>query len=83
MTEPTQTEIRLEEPHDHDAVDEVVRAAFLSEFGSTSEVELVHTMRERGELVGDLTLVAEAAGEVVGYIALSEEVRARRIPHIS
>jgi predicted N-acetyltransferase YhbS len=44
MTETTAIEIRPEEPNDHDAVDEVVRAAFLAEFGSTSEVELADSI---------------------------------------
>jgi putative acetyltransferase len=65
-------EIRPETQHDHAAVDEIVRAAFLAEFGSTSEVGLVQTMRERGELVTDLTLVAVEDGTVVGYVAMSE-----------
>ena len=53
-------------------VDEVVRAAFLAEFGSTSEVDLVRALRERGELIGELTLVALIADQIVGYIAFSE-----------
>ena len=32
----------------------------LSEFGSTSEVDLVRNLRRRGELVGDLTLAYES-----------------------
>lgn len=72
MKEPPEIDIRPEDPADHDRVDDIVRAAFLAEFGSTSEVDLVRTLRDRGELVGDLTLVAVVADEIIGYIALSE-----------
>lgn len=64
--------IRPETPDDLDAIDRVIGAAFLAEFGSTSEVGLVRTMRDRGELVADLTLVALRAQEVVGHLAMSE-----------
>lgn len=64
--------IRPEVAGDEGAIDAVVSAAFLQQFGSDSEVGLVRTMRARGELVPSLTLVAEAAGEIVGFIAFSE-----------
>lgn len=54
--------IRPETPDDLDAIDRVIGAAFLAEFGSTSEVGLVRTMRDRGELVADLTLDGNTAG---------------------
>lgn len=72
MTIEPAVEIRSERDEDHPAVDEIVGAAFLAEFGSTSEVSLVRAMRDRGELVADLTLVAVERGVVVGYIAMSE-----------
>jgi putative acetyltransferase len=65
-------EIRPERPGDHARVDDVVRAAFMAEFNSASEVDLVRALRQRGELIGDLTLVAVVAGQIVGYIAFSE-----------
>ncbi len=64
--------IRPEAPGDEAAIDAVVSAAFLQQFGSDSEVGLVRTLRARGELVPEVTLVAEAEGEVVGFIAFSE-----------
>jgi putative acetyltransferase len=63
---------RPEQPGDEDAIDEVVAAAFEREFGSTAEVALVRNLRDRGELVDDLTLVAEVDGRVVGHVAFSE-----------
>jgi predicted N-acetyltransferase YhbS len=70
--EPLEVEVRPECPDDHHGVDGVVRAAFLAEFGSTAEVDLVRSLRARGELVGELTLVATTADQIVGYIAFSE-----------
>lgn len=64
--------IRPAVPADEEAIDAVVRDAFLAEFGSDGEVGLVHALRDRGELVADLTLVAELDGRVVGFIAFSE-----------
>ena len=64
--------LRPETTDDIDAIDRVVRAAFLAEFGSTAEVGLVRTMRDRGELVADLTVVALRADAVIGHLAMSE-----------
>lgn len=64
--------IRPEAPGDEEAVDAVVRDAFMHQFGSDSEAGLVRTLRARGELVADLTLVAELDGRVIGFIAFSE-----------
>lgn len=64
--------LRPEQPEDTDDVDDVVRHAFAGEFGSDGEVELVRTLRGRGELVADLTLVATLDEQIVGYVALSE-----------
>lgn len=64
--------IRPEAPGDEEAIDAIVRDAFLQQFGSDSEVGLVRTMRDRGELVAEVTLVAERDGQVVGFIAFSE-----------
>jgi putative acetyltransferase len=65
-------EIRLEAPGDEEAIDDVVREAFLRQFGSESEVGLVRALRGRGELVPELTLVATIDDHVVGFIAFSE-----------
>lgn len=64
--------IRPEAPGDEEAIDEVVRDAFMQQFGSDSEVLLVRNLRDRGELVPDLTLVAVRNSRVVGFIAFSE-----------
>jgi putative acetyltransferase len=64
--------IRPEAPGDEDAIDEVVRAAFMQQFGSDSEVGLVRNLRSRGELVPESTLVATIDGHIVGFIAFSE-----------
>ena len=64
--------VRPERPGDFEAIDEIVSAAFLAEFGSTTEAELIRSMRERKELIGDLTLVAEIDERIVGHIAFSE-----------
>lgn len=69
---PDGVSIRAETPDDAAAIDEIVSAAFIAEFGTTDEAELIRTMRERGELVADLTLVAELDGRIVGHIAFSE-----------
>ncbi len=64
--------VRAEAPGDEDAIDAVVSKAFLQQLGSDSEVYLVRNLRSRGELVPDLTLVAELDARVVGFIAFSE-----------
>lgn len=71
MIRPSIT-IRPEQPGDFDAIDEIVSAAFLAEFGTTTEAALVRTMRARGQLIPELTMVAEEHGVVVGHIAFSE-----------
>ncbi len=68
-------QLRPEQPSDCAAIDEIVRSAFWLEFASTSEVPLVQTLRERDELVRELTLVALEDNVVVGYIAMSEVTR--------
>lgn len=64
--------IRPAAPGDEAAIDVVVEQAFVAEFGSASEVDLVRTLRHRGDLVAELTLVAVDEGSVVGFIAFSE-----------
>jgi putative acetyltransferase len=64
--------VRPERADDFEAIDEIVAAAFLAEFGTTTEVALIRTMRERGELIPELALVAEVDGAVVGHAAFSE-----------
>jgi predicted N-acetyltransferase YhbS len=69
---PDDISVRTEAPDDAAGIDAVVSEAFVAEFGTADEVELIRTMRERGELVADLTLVAELDGNIVGHIAFSE-----------
>lgn len=71
MADVVEVRVRPEDPDDVDAIDRVVGEAFLTEFGSTSEVTLVRTMRARGELVADLTLVALLDDDILGHLAMS------------
>lgn len=64
--------VREEAPGDVEAIDAVVRDAFMHQFASDSEVGLVRELRGRGELIPELTLVAELDGRVIGFIAFSE-----------
>jgi putative acetyltransferase len=72
IVRPDAVSVRPEAPTDAMAIDEIVSTAFLAEFGTTTESALIRTMRERGELVADLTLVAEQHGRIIGHIAFSE-----------
>jgi putative acetyltransferase len=65
--------IRPEAPGDEEAIDSIVRRAFMQQFGSDSEVGLVRNLRSRSELVPELALVAHLAdGLPIGFIAFSE-----------
>ncbi|SIS64436.1 GNAT family N-acetyltransferase [Paracoccus saliphilus] len=57
--------IRPELPSDRDAIDALLRATF----GGGDEARLVAELRRQGDL--SLSLVAEAAGAVIGYLGLS------------
>ena len=59
--------IRPEEPGDRDAVRRVNEAAF----GTPAEADLVDALRESGDAVPELCLVAVEGGEVVGHICFS------------
>ncbi|MHB9798377.1 GNAT family N-acetyltransferase [Pseudomonas sp. MT3] len=62
--------IRSEQPGDHAAIDALLRAAFADHPHSRqTEHLLVQSLREDGAL--SLALVAEEAGDVVGYLAAS------------
>lgn len=57
--------IRPERYADHDAIDALLRAGF----GGDDEAKLVRVLREDGDL--HLSLVADAAGTILGHVALS------------
>lgn len=59
--------VRRELPPDHAAVHDLHRRAFSGD----AEATLVDELRRDGDLLPALTLVAEAAGHVVGHVAVS------------
>jgi putative acetyltransferase len=60
-------EIRPEREQDFEAIAAVTRAAF----GGDREVRMIEEIRATGEFVPELSLVAEAEGEIVGHALLS------------
>ena len=62
-----EVEIRPERPGDGAAIRRVHAGAF----PGPGEADLVDALRAAGDLVGDLCLVAERDGEVVGHVAIS------------
>jgi len=64
--------IRAVTPEDYDAVAVMVRAAFLAEFGRSTEAELTAQARALGDVV--LECVAEMDGAIVGHILFSRAV---------
>lgn len=62
--------IRTETPADIAAIHAVTTAAFATAgYSSHTEQYIVDALRERGEL--SISLVADAAGEVIGHVAVS------------
>jgi putative acetyltransferase len=59
--------VRPERAGDHDAIRQVVAAAF----GSAAEADLVERIRASSEYVPELALVAELDGRVVGHVMVS------------
>lgn len=59
--------VRPESLADHDAIHDVVAAAF----GSPAEADLVERIRTSPEYVPEMALVAEVDGEVVGHVVIS------------
>lgn len=59
--------IRAERPADHDAIAEVVTAAF----GSPAEARLVEAIRSSPNFVPELSLVAALDGRIVGHVMIS------------
>lgn len=68
--ECTTIAIRPESAEDHDAIRQLVAAAF----GSEVEAELVDRIRTSPEYVAEMALVAEVDGEVVGHVMVSNAV---------
>lgn len=65
--------IRKEEPKDREAVYRLVREAFASAaHADGTEQDLVEALRQDPAFVPALSLVAEADGEPVGHILLTE-----------
>lgn len=65
--------IRKEEPKDREAVCRLVREAFASAaHADGTEQDLVEALRQDPAFVPELSLVAEADGEPVGHILLTE-----------
>ena len=65
-------QIRPEACADHDAITAVIRAAFAQQpYASHHEHELVERLRDSGDYVAQLTLVAEHEGEIIGHIMFS------------
>lgn len=57
--------LRPEQPRDHQAISDLLRRSF----GQPAEADLVTALRQDGDL--SLSMVAEVAGCIVGYLALS------------
>jgi putative acetyltransferase len=66
----TPVAIRPESPADHPAIRRLVAAAF----GSDVEADLVERIRSSPEYVAEMALVAEADGEIVGHVMVSNAV---------
>lgn len=65
--------IRPEQPAEYDAVHELVQAAFATaRVSDGDEQEFVRELRAGDGYLPQLALVAEAAGELVGHIMLTE-----------
>jgi putative acetyltransferase len=60
-------EIRPERPEDREAIAEITRAAF----GRDLEARMIVEIRDSEGFVPELSLVAEAEGEIVGHVILS------------
>ena len=61
--------IRQEQPADYEAVYRVVKEAFAgAEHSSGTEQDLVAALRKSGAFIPELSLVAEADGQIVGHI---------------
>ena len=62
--------IRRESPDDHEAIRQLVAAAFESDV----EAQLVDRIRASPEYVPEMALVAEVEGEIVGHVMVSHAV---------
>jgi putative acetyltransferase len=74
--------IRPARPADHDAIDELVAAAF---DGGEAELEIVHAIRALGIGLTELELVAEDdTGTVIGHVLVSEgDLGGRGVPALA
>ena len=63
--------VRKEEPKDHGAVFELVKAAFATvSYSDGSEASRVNENRLKESFIPELALVAEEGAEIVGYVVL-------------
>ncbi|WP_414939453.1 GNAT family N-acetyltransferase [Amycolatopsis sp. cmx-11-51] len=63
--------LRQEAPADREAIHAVHLAAFANHSVPVVEAKLVDELREDGDLLGPLSIVAERDGEVVGHVCCS------------
>ncbi|MEL6593535.1 MAG: N-acetyltransferase [Bacteroidota bacterium] len=75
--------IRTESPADYKIVKNLVQAAFASiEYSDQQEHQLVARLRQSDAFIPDLALVAEDAGQILGYILLTRiEIREEEQTH--
>lgn len=65
--------IRREESRDYEAIDSVIRAAFMgAEHSDGNEAELVASLRQSEAYIPDLSLVAEKDEQIVGHIMFTK-----------
>ncbi len=69
--------LRPEAAADQAAVGVLTDAAFGADGEESVERRLLRRLREDGDLIDELTLVAEVDGEVIGHVACSEYFQAK------
>ena len=65
-------QLRTERSSDFDAVEEIIKAAFVSEpYSDQTEHLLVNRLRQSNAFIPELSIVAERNGELLGHILLT------------
>ncbi|MGH3772223.1 MAG: GNAT family N-acetyltransferase [Pseudonocardiaceae bacterium] len=73
--------VRRESPEDRAAISSVHTAAFGTNGQDVAEARLVDDLRDEGDVIPGLSLVATVAGEVVGHVVCSRgRVAGRSLP---